>query len=776
MDKDEVVSAAGNDGRAPADHRRDGRDRQGAYQDPVDLDNCAREPIHVPGAIQPHGVLLALSEPDLVVRVASANVDEWFGRSADAVVGAPVAAVIGDDATALVGAAAAGAWVQRIDDLELLVDRAGGPQAVSASLHRTGGHLVLEFEVDLVSGRHVGALLRDATTALQRARTVRAVADAGAAAIRSVTGFDRVMVYRFDEEWNGEVIAEQRADHLNTFLGLHYPSTDIPAQARELYRQNWIRLIPDIGYDAVPLWPAVAHDSPAPLDLGLSTLRSVSPIHVEYLSNMGVTASMSVSIIIDGELWGLIACHHYSGVNRPTVVERNTAEFLGQLISLRVAETASAADRAEVIELGAVSDSLGAAFAGASLDAVAAVLRSREADVLKLAGATGAVMLWGGEEIGLGLVPPPEVVDRLRSRWADHGRREVSTVSTATVDAAFAPYDAVACGALSVPLTDDWRDAIIWFRPEFVRTVDWGGDPHNAKLAVAEGDDVRLSPRKSFDRWRETVRGRSQPWRTGEVRAAVAFGQHVGAVLLRREREAAAFADDFQRTMLPDRLPDVDGYLLDSSYAPAAGRVGGDWYDALVIGEDSVAALIGDIAGHGLDAASEMAQLRNAFRAHLLDAESPGAALDRLNDFMVRVMPRSMATVVCVLLTPSTGAVSIAHAGHLPALHTTPAGSSFVETGGNPLLGLRSRARTDVRLDLLPGSSLVLYSDGLIERRGEPLDDGLARLRSVGSSLVSASPQPGVAAELAATLTGPEPDDDVTVLVIARLARNRSVP
>ena len=240
-------------------------------------------------------------------------------------------------------------------------------------------------------------------------------------AMRSLTGFDRVMVYRFDREWNGEVIAEARTPTLNSFLGLHYPATDIPAQARELYRRNWLRLIPDIAYRPVPIHPRSSFADDQPLDLSLATLRSVSPIHVEYLSNMGVSASMSVSILVDGNLWGLIACHHYSGPHRPSVAQRNAAEHLGQLISLRVAETAEADTRRRVMELTALADGAADAFVSLSLHSVEEALQAAETDILKLAGASAAVVLLGGRSVTLGRMPDVPLGELLAPHWNDDG-------------------------------------------------------------------------------------------------------------------------------------------------------------------------------------------------------------------------------------------------------------------------------------------------------------------------------------------------------------------
>ena len=159
--------------------------------------------------------------------------------------------------------------------------------------------------------------VRGTVADLNRASSLQELYDITARAVRALTGFDRVMVYRYDADYNGEVVAEAKRADLNSFLGLHYPASDIPAQARALYEKNWIRLISDVDYAPAPIEPADHPATGAPLDLTYSTLRSVSPIHLEYLRNMGVRASMSISLLRDDKLWGLIACHHYAGPHAP---------------------------------------------------------------------------------------------------------------------------------------------------------------------------------------------------------------------------------------------------------------------------------------------------------------------------------------------------------------------------------------------------------------------------------------------------------------------------
>ncbi|PRC42925.1 histidine kinase, partial [Mycobacterium sp. ITM-2017-0098] len=311
---------------------------------PIDLDNCAREPIHIPGSIQPRGVLAVVRESDFTVRQVSANVAEMLGRSADAVLGRHLSELMGSGQAALIEKAAStlGDLRQR-NPIECDVDVAGERRAFDAILRREpGGVLLVELEIAYgerpYSFPNTYQAVRGAVEDLNRSTTMTELYDTTARAVRDLTGFDRVMVYRYDEDYNGEVVAESKRDDLNSFLGLHYPATDIPAQARALYEKNWIRLISDVNYTPAPLVPAIDPEVGTPLDLTYATLRSVSPIHVEYLQNMGVHASMSISLLRHGQLWGLIACHHYSGPHLPPFGTRVAAEFLGSTLSLRLVD------------------------------------------------------------------------------------------------------------------------------------------------------------------------------------------------------------------------------------------------------------------------------------------------------------------------------------------------------------------------------------------------------------------------------------------------------
>ncbi len=310
----------------------------------IDLDNCAREPIHIPGSVQPRGVLVVAQEPDLTISQISANVVELFGRTTAELLGRPIAELVGAaQAAAIERTAAVFGDLRERNPLELVIDINGTEVGFDAILHREKGRLLL-VELELATGPRPFSFpntyqaVRGSVAELNRAAGLSELYDITARAVRELTGFDRVMVYRYDADYNGEVVAEAKRDDLNAFLGLHYPASDIPAQARALYEKNWLRIIDDVNYAPAPILPVENPVTGRPIDLTHATLRSVSPIHIEYLKNMGVSASMSISLMRDGRLWGLIACHHYAGPHLPPYGVRAAAEFLGSTLSLRLVD------------------------------------------------------------------------------------------------------------------------------------------------------------------------------------------------------------------------------------------------------------------------------------------------------------------------------------------------------------------------------------------------------------------------------------------------------
>ncbi|EJW13328.1 Phytochrome, two-component sensor histidine kinase [Rhodovulum sp. PH10] len=493
---------------------------------PVDLETCDREPIHLLGAVQPFGFLLAVSLTDWRIVRASRNVADRLGRTVSDLVGRPLDTVLLPEAvhtvrghlqTAMAGDSNARVFGVRITGDGLRCDLA---------VHLVDGTVVIECEASQDEPEvNAAAVVKDMIGRMQRAGDLPGFYRTAAREVRSLTGFDRVMIYRFDHDGSGEVIAESAQVGLESYLGLHYPASDIPRQARILYERNWLRIIPDIDAPPSPIEPV---DAPA-LDLSMSTLRSVSEIHLEYLRNMGVVASMSVSILRDGHLWGLIACHHYS----PHVVpfgRRTAAELFGQVFSLmletreRKAET-TAETRAQDLHQRLLT---AMAREATRFDGIVAHL-DEIADLLACDG----IGVWTEGRATLAGDTPNAT--EFRALVAHLDSLDIARVHAQPEIAAEYPparaFAARAAGMLVVPLSRPARDYIVYFRREATRSVAWAGDPH--KIVTVGPLGPRLTPRKSFELWKETVRGQSKPWLPMEQRIAETLRVSLLEVILR---------------------------------------------------------------------------------------------------------------------------------------------------------------------------------------------------------------------------------------------------
>lgn len=510
------------------------------------LANCEDEPIHVPGAVQPHGALLVLDAGSLVVLEASESLETLCDVSAGRVLGTVATALFDAPSRDRLKAAAAATDLRLVNPLRLTL--ATRDQAFDAVLHRPlvpAGSIVLELEPAPNQEAHAAGFdprLREALLTLQVANDRAALAQAAAEQVRALTGFDRVMVYRFDRDWNGQVIAEARAEHLDSFLHQRYPASDIPAQARQLYKLNWLRLIADVAY--VPS-PMVGRPGAPPLDMSFATLRSVSPIHVEYLRNMGVAASMSISLLTDGELDGLIACHHYAGPLRVPFVIRETCAYLGQALSWQTTalRTAYAAERAKHVRESEAAIMVSVARESDLLDGLAT-----EA-LTGIAEAAGAVLVLQEGSRRVGVTPSTEQLTKL---VAYLGTREEDTFFTDKLSRELpeaAGWMDVASGVLAVTISRELREYLIWFRPMTEQTLDWAGNPHHEKLTKGTGEASRLTPRGSFALWREIVRGQSLPWEPWHVQAASNLRRLLLGGIRRRSVELRA---------LNNRLLDAD--------------------------------------------------------------------------------------------------------------------------------------------------------------------------------------------------------------------------
>lgn len=504
------------------------------------LEACAREPIRIPGGVQPHGALLVLRPADLAVVQASANAAEILGvpvapeaapRLRDLPLGTPVLA---DDMAR---------WSAEPEGVYLKAHSLAG-RLFEVSAHRTPQGLVVEFEPDPdPPGESFYPVLRDFLDESEALPDTLSLAGAVAARVRRLTGFNRVMIYRFDAEWNGTVIAEDGDGTLPSYLDLRFPASDIPAQARDLYRLNRLRLIPTCDYTPVPLVPELSPVDGAPLDLSFAALRSVSPVHLEYMRNMGTAASMSISLMVSGKLWGLISCHH-GQVRRVGAQVRAACDFLGRMVAQQIDARERGAEITERLRLHQVETELVAHLARAP--AFQAGLVERATQWLDIVNAHGAAVLTEGTILTAGATPPPERVAELAD-WlrTQNIEQAFSTDCLSRHWARGLDMADVASGILAVPISRLHASFIIWFRPEVIRTVTWGGDPATAKQQDAAG---RLHPRRSFESWKEQVRHRSTPWREAELLSAADFRVAVVNFVLQRAEERAQLSEELQRS------------------------------------------------------------------------------------------------------------------------------------------------------------------------------------------------------------------------------------
>jgi len=510
----------------------------------VDLTDCDREPIHVPGTIQPYGVLMVLTEPALTVAQVSENVGDHFPLGVEDVLGQPLSRII-DPASAdeLRDALQEERWYETNPfDIKAHGKRFDG------IVHRHDGATILDLEPD---SEAVGATsahhpFRPALMRIQRVTTLAELADVVVQQVRRVTGFDRVMFYRFHEDGHGSVDAEARGPLLQPYLGLHYPASDIPAQARQLYVKNWLRLIFDARATPARIVPAERADTGSPLDLSFSVLRSVSPIHLEYMANMGVRSSMSISIILRNRLWGLISCLNHTSPRRVSHDMRAACEFLGRLISLQI----DALEDREVLALRAsrraAEDALAEAMRESAVEeSVLAVLLAHSEELMGLVGAEGAAWVGAGDAVTCGRTPPPPIIKEIAA-WVEN-REAFRPFSTESLGALFPralSASDVASGLLTFALPGAPRRRLLWFRPEIIKTVNWGGDPTKPVSA----DSQRPRPRRSFALWKEEVRFHSRPWTASDLEAADELRRRAIEVDLERrlvsEQRAVRARDD----------------------------------------------------------------------------------------------------------------------------------------------------------------------------------------------------------------------------------------
>jgi chemotaxis family two-component system sensor kinase Cph1 len=531
----------------------------------ITLTNCDREPIHIPGLVQPYGFLLCLDAATKLIVQASDNVEAYLGISVDQLLHKGLDRLLGPDRLAAVQSL----WPTLGTTPQLLgarLDYVKGQPFFKLILHRYDGLLWVEFEpvaetevsgLDLPSLNSTLAQMLEASTVLEFSQ--RAVEH-----VREITGFARVGMYRFAPDESGEMIAEDKRADLDPLLGLHYPASDIPQQARAMYLKNWLRFIPDVDYQPAPLVPTCAPGATRPPDMTYSVLRSVSPIHIEYLKNMGVAATMTISIIQDGRLWGMLMCHHDS--TRLVSYElRELCLFIAKTFSALLATKEKLEQSAYQLRMQQAQARLFEQMA--SQTNFLAGLHGQPTTLLDVFDCGGAAIFFDGELITLGHTPPEPQLRELLAWLHQRVRQDVFYTDCYTRhNPAGRTVRATASGLLAITLAQEPGDYIIWFRPEVLQSVAWAGK--HEKVEKMDDGQLFISPRQSFAAWSQEVENTAAPWLPLEVEAARAIRLHIADIRVKILNELQARATSLSRlnTELARSNDELDSFAYIASH------------------------------------------------------------------------------------------------------------------------------------------------------------------------------------------------------------------
>lgn len=500
------------------------------------LTTCESEPVQTPGCIQAHGVLMAVRLADMVILQISENAAEFLGLAAQDLLGMPVAQVIGAIHLTRLRNMLANELLERNAVYAFTLDSPNTPtntaQALDVCIHTLDGVVLLEFEVTgrtaRLSDGDFFTRVTKAVSRLQSAVGVRAFCQQVADEVRDITGLDRVMVYRFHADNHGEVVAENKHADLPAWLGLHYPEADIPKPARDIYQRIWIRPVPNAAGPLVEMTPLANPDTGQPLNMTYCALRGASIMYTEYLANMGVAASLTMPILIEGELWGMIACHHMTPTHFAHQL-RSACELLSQVASLQLKATERVEQLAYRVKMDSVHQKL---MIKAAREGDLLALSDHEPSLLDAMDAEGAALYHRDRWWCAGNTPNVQQLDAL-AEWLN-ARPDFDSASRPAfvTDSLARDYPGghdiadVASGVIAVRVSRLRRDLIMWFRPETMQTVHWAGDP-NDKPLVPGPHGMRLTPRRSFELFIESVRNRSLPWSPLEVDSALRLRQMV---------------------------------------------------------------------------------------------------------------------------------------------------------------------------------------------------------------------------------------------------------
>lgn len=503
-------------------------------RDIVNLTNCEFEPIHIPGSIQPHGFLIGIDSNSWKIDFCSGNISNFIALSHQNILGQDFKTVFGEKQETQVQH-----YISKdlfLSSTPLQLDFMG--KFFLCTIHKSNTTYILESEPFVEASKELADVYSQTSQFLSymnETHTLQELCAMVARGTREITGYDRVMIYRFDKDYNGEVFAESVKEDLEPFLGLHYPHTDIPAQARQLYMQNLLRLIVDIDYIPVPLYTVDDGNATKNLDLSLSILRSTSPIHVQYLQNMGVGATLTISLIHQKKLWGLIACHHYSPKNLSPEI-RLAAQLQGHFITSQIDIRQSNEEYDVARKSNLALEKMISLNLQSKENSFQKIIENEA--LLEICNAAGVAIIFNGTVYKNGVTPDKKYINKLIG-WINNFTTEDSFSTDKLSDFLLNAddYCQEASGIIYHSLSIDNHDCIIWFRPESLTEINWAGDPNKAIIKDVNG----LYPRNSFELYKEIVKCQSKIWLQPELNAAANYAhtlqKQFSLVLISQEEE-----------------------------------------------------------------------------------------------------------------------------------------------------------------------------------------------------------------------------------------------
>ncbi len=523
-----------------------------------EFSNCERDPIHTPGCIQPHGILLVLQEPEFKILQVSENIIDMVGISAQELINRSLSAILPRvQVEFLQRMLKDRSDLSAVNPMQFSFQSGDRKLNYTGIFHRSDNFLILELErpisPQVFEFLDIYRSVKNSIQAIQSAQSFSSLCQTVTQEIRRITDFDRVMLYQFHSSGYGTVVSEEKLPSLVSYSGLRFPSTDVPESSKELYLKNCLRTIPDRRYQSIPIIPTNNPVTHEPIDLTYCTLRSVAPLHLEYLANMGVMASMSISIVKDRQLWGLIACHHTAPKFIPYEL-REACEVIAQFVALKLIEQESEEISRYQVSLRSLQTKIvESTFQENNL---IDTLIQTQLEALNLDLISGAAICLQDNWQLLGSTPTDAEVRQL-IQWLDEihasmrqvdSRLDLPTFHTESLPSLYPQaedFKDVASGLLAISIYPG--QYILWFRPEVIQTIDWAGNP-DRPFEIEDDLGLQLRPRKSFELWKEEVRLTSLPWQSSEIEAALEMRRAIVDIVMRRVDELTQLNQVLQKS------------------------------------------------------------------------------------------------------------------------------------------------------------------------------------------------------------------------------------